>query len=237
MSDLIYEKQHTLLMRDCDTFGRLKPSVILALFQDSSEALTEGWGVGLDAMLEKGIGWVAAKLECSVLTRLPRHAEIVTVRGWAARSRTGIYPFRYEILDADGTICVSGTSIWVLSDLSTHSMLSEKVPRLTLPTPEPPDTPMPRMRAIAQPVSPHHTPRRVQFSELDINGHLTNTRYVDWMTDLIPRSFHASHPFTGLRIDYRRETFPEEEILLDWEHTDNRIFCASEGRFAAEINF
>ena len=236
MSELIYEKKHSLLMRDCDMFRRLKPSAMLAMFQDCSEALTEGWGVGLDAMLERGIIWVAARVSCEV-KRLPVHRETVTIRGWAARSRSGICPFRYFIEDESGAECASGMSMWVLSDLRTHSMMSPSVPRVKLPTPEPEDAPMPRLGAIRPPEAKRHTTRKVLFSETDINGHLTNTRYVDWMTDLAEPAFHKTHPMTGLRIDYRSETFPEEEITLDWSLTDDRLWCASEGRFSAEITF
>lgn len=237
MDELIYEKQHTLLMRDCDMYRRVKPSVVLALFQDCSEALTEGWGVGLEYMLDRGVIWVAARLECDVPGRLPRHAETVTVRGWATRCRSGIFPFRYELLGGDGETLVTGCSMWVLSDLASHSMMSPNIPKITLPTPEPDNAPLPRLSAIRPPVEPQHTPRKVRFSEVDINGHLTNTRYIDWMTDLPDREFQRTHPMTGLRIDYRRETFPDEEIVLDWELTEQRLWCASEGRFAAEIRF
>ena len=237
MDELIYEKQHTLLMRDCDMHRRVKPSTVLALFQDCSEALTEGWGVGLEYMLDRGVIWVAARLECGVIGRLPEHTETVTVRGWATRCRSGIFPFRYEILGAAGEKQVEGCSMWVLADLENHSMMSPNIPKITLPTPEPADTPRPRMPAILPAADPRHTPRRVQFSEVDINGHLTNTRYVDWMTDLVDHEFHRTHPMTGLRIDYRRETFPDEEIVLDWELTEQRLWCASEGRFSAELRF
>lgn len=236
MSDLIYEKKHTLLMRDCDMFGRLKPSAMLAMFQDCSEDLTEGWGVGLDAMLARGVIWVAAKVGCTV-TRLPRHGESVTVRGWAARSRSGICPFRYFLEDENGEECANGVSMWVLSDLQSHSMMSDSIPLIKLPTPEPDDAKLPRFRSIRRPEAQEHTLRRVRFSETDFNGHLTNTRYIDWLTDLIDPAFHRMHPTKGLRIDYRAETFPNEEIMLDWSLTDERLWCASEGRFTAELRF
>lgn len=236
MSDLIYEKKHTLLMRDCDMFGRLKPSAMLAMFQDCSEDLTEGWGVGLDAMIAKGIIWVAAKVGYTV-TRLPQHGETVTVRGWAARSRSGICPFRYILEDESGAECASGVSMWVLSDLATHSMMSSHIPVIKLPTPEPDDAKLPRFRSIRRPETQEHTLRRVLFSETDFNGHLTNTRYIDWLTDLIDPAFHRTHPTRGVRIDYRAETFPNEEIMLDWNLTEERLWCESEGRFTAEILF
>ena len=237
MDELIYEKEQTLFMRDCDMYKRIKPSVVLAMFQDCSEALTEGWGVGLEAMLKRDVIWVAAKVECSVLSRLPEHTETVLVRGWATRCRSGIFPFRYELLDRAGERLVEGCSMWVLSDLSTHSMMGPNIPKISLPTPEPEGTRLPRMTAICPAVHPQYASRRVLFSEVDINGHLTNTRYIDWIMDLADSRFHETHPFKGLRIDYRRETFPEEEIALDWELTEERLWCASSGRFSAEIRF
>ncbi len=235
--DIYYEKRSPLLMRDCDMFRRIRPSAVLAMFQDCSEALTEGWGVGLDVMLEKGIIWVAAKAECTVTGRLPEHGETVAVRGWAGRSRGGIYPFHYVMTDAAGREIVTGCSLWVLSDLRTHSMLGSAVPRLDLPTPEPEGAPLPRMRPVKPPASCGHTPRRVAYSETDINGHLTNTRYMDWVCDLADAGFHKAHPMTGLRINYRAEIFPEQEVILDWDLTEERLWCAAAGRFEAALFF
>ena len=223
-------------MRDCDMYRRLRPSVLLAMFQDCSEALTEGWGVGLEAMISRGIIWVAAKTGCTVM-RLPTHGEPVVIRGWAGRCRSGIYPFRYTIDDENGTRLIDGCSLWVLSDLETHSMLAPNVPRIDLPTPEPENAPLPRMSPVKPAREPLHTPRRVQYSEVDINGHLTNTRYLDWVCDLADEKFHRTHPVTGLRVNYRAETFPEEEIMLDWELTEQRLWCASAGRFEAMLLF
>ena len=236
MERLYYEKKLTVLMRDCDMFRRLKPSAMLSMFQDCSEDLTEGWGVGLDAMMEKGIIWVAAKVTCTV-HRLPEHCDEITVRGWAGRTRGSICPFHYEMWSAEGELLVTGCSMWVLSDLETHSMMSPNVPSLDLPTPDAPNTRLPRMGAILPPAEFETTTRKVQFSEVDINGHLTNTRYVDWMCDLPTREFHQTHPMTGIRLNYRAETFPDEEIALDWRCDDDRLWCRSAGRFEAQISF
>lgn len=236
MDTIIYEKTHTLLMRDCDMFRRLRPSTILTMFQDCSEALTEGWGVGLDAMLARGLIWVAARAGCTV-NRMPLHAETVTIRGWAGRSRSGIHPFHYSLLGQDGETLVTGCSLWVLSDPEEHSMLSGRVPKLTLPTPEPEKAPLPRFRAIHPDGPLHTTTRQVTFSETDINGHLTNHRYMDWICDLAEPSFHGSHPVTALRIDYRAEIMPCEEVPLEWSLSEEQLYCASPGRFCAVLSF
>jgi acyl-ACP thioesterase len=116
-------------------------------------------------------------------------------------------------------------------------MMSANIPKISLPTPELEGTPMPRMSPIKSPEEFRETARPVLFSETDINGHLTNTRYVDWICDLAPMEFHRDHPMRGLRINYRAETFPGENVPLRGSLDDTRLWCASPSRFEAEISF
>ncbi len=236
MDELYYCEKRKVLMRDSDCFRRLKPSVMLTMAQDGFETLTEGWGMGLGAMMSRGVIWVAAKMSYTV-SRLPLHEEDIEIRCWAGRCRAGIFPFQCRIEDRLGNELVRGVSLWVLSDMESRSMLSGNIPRITLPTPEPEGTRIPRIPAIRPPEELEHTVRRVMFSETDINGHLTNTRYLDWVTDLLEPAFHREHPMKGLRVEYRGEIAPEEEVGLDWAASDERLYCASAGKFSAEILF
>ncbi len=233
---LYYEKDFHIAMRDCDRFRRLRPSAVLNMFQDCSEGLTEGWGVGLGHMLDNGFIWVVARIACEVNT-MPRHGQYVHFRGWAGRSQMGIYPYEYHLTDDNGHELLSGSSLWAIASVETHSMMSKDVPRLSLPSPTGEVSRLPRMKFIATPQEYATAHRRVLFSETDINGHLTNAKYMDWVCDLVPPDFHEAHPMAGLRIDYRAECRPEEGIPLDWAVDDTRLWCRSDGRFSAEIWF
>ncbi|MCD8321994.1 MAG: thioesterase [Oscillospiraceae bacterium] len=233
---LLYEKTFDVTMRDCDMFRRLKPSAVLTLFQDCSEDLTENWGVGLDCMLDSGFIWVVARVSCQVKA-LPCHGQPVTFRGWAGRSQMGIYPYSYHLLDQEGRELITGSSLWTIADVQTHSMMGSNVPRLTLPSPEGEDSFLPKMRRIPNPASFQTVSRQVRYSETDINGHLTNAKYLDWVCDLAPQEFHRTHPMTGLRIDYRAECRPGEDIALDWALDDTCLWCRSQDRFTAAVFF
>ncbi len=234
--DMEYEKTFEILMRDCDRYRRLKPAAALAMFQDCSETLIEGWGVGLEAMLARGAGWVAAKIGCDV-ERLPRHGDTVTVRGYACRSRGAIHPFRYRMEDRAGRRLVTCCAMWVLVDMEARSMLTANVPSVVLPSPEPEDAHMPRMTPIEPEPVFETVRRRALFTDTDMNGHLTNTRYLDWVCDLPGAAYHESRETTGFRIDYRSEIAPDEEAVLEWAAGERRIWCRCPGRFDAEIRF
>lgn len=236
MDELVYRKEHRVLMRDCDRFQRLKPSVMLTMFQDGSETLTEGWGVGLGSMIARGAMWVAAKLEYTVF-RPPLHEESIVIRARAGRSRASLHPFYCGIEDMEGRTLAEGVSLWVLSDWESRSMLSPRIPKIQLPTSSPADERLPRIPTVTKPETWERTVRRVRFSETDINGHLTNSRYLDWMTDLADGEFHRTHPMKGLRIEYRGEIGPDEEVALNYALSDERLWCEAEGKFAAELLF
>ncbi len=233
---IYYEKTQTVFMRDCDMFKRLKPSAILTMFQDCSEDLTEGWGVGLDVMLEQGFIWVVAKVACQV-ERLPEHGDVVHIRGWARRNRLGLFPYHIDIMDEAGETLISGDTMWVLSDVEQHTMLSARVPQVVLPSPEGPGERLPHMAHIQTPETFQRSSRRAMYSEMDINGHLTNNKYMDWVCDLADPAFHAQHPMKGMRIDYHAEILAGEEVSLEWDLTDQHLWCRSADRFEAMISF
>ena len=70
--------------------------------------------------------------------------------------------------------------------------------------------------------------RRVRYSELDCNGHLSNTKYLNWMEDLLPTQWHRDHALSKVHICYLNEARADQEIALSWVLEDEAL--ALEGR-------
>jgi len=64
--------------------------------------------------------------------------------------------------------------------------------------------------------------RQVWYSELDRNGHMNNTRYLDWAMDLLPADFHREHPLRRATLCYLCEIREGDLIRLtkDMSETD-----------------
>jgi len=62
--------------------------------------------------------------------------------------------------------------------------------------------------------------RRVSFTDLDRNGHMNNTRYLDWVDDLLPADFHRGHTAQEFIICYHTEALEGQQLTLDWKLTD-----------------
>ena len=61
------------------------------------------------------------------------------------------------------------------------------------------------------------------YTELDKNGHVNNTRYIDWANDLPGSDFHKEHILKEMTVCYQSEACQGEEIVLDWQIADGPV--------------
>ena len=57
--------------------------------------------------------------------------------------------------------------------------------------------------------------RIVRYSDIDINGHVNNARYVEWVCDLLGEKYFSAHTARGLDINYVGEARMGEDIRLE----------------------
>jgi acyl-CoA thioesterase FadM len=63
--------------------------------------------------------------------------------------------------------------------------------------------------------------RQVRFTDLDVNGHMNNARYLDWLADLLPGSFHQTHMIRDMTLGYVSEALEGDELLQQWFLDEN----------------
>lgn len=235
--NMTYREKININVRVCDISGQMRPSGLLWLFQDASEVLTERRGVGPRTMEQRGLNWIVARLGCEC-ERLPVCEETVEMIAWADKPRMGIYPWQYQIRDAQGHTFVRGCALWVIFDSETRSMLSPNIPRLDLEEREPPDESFPWPKTLKLPKEmENQTIHRVSYRDCDLNGHANNACYLDWLCDLPEMDFHRAHSLKRLAIDYRAEAKPQEDVTLSWAMDGTTLLCRGEGKFLCRMDF
>jgi acyl-ACP thioesterase len=65
--------------------------------------------------------------------------------------------------------------------------------------------------------------RQVLFSDLDVNGHMNNTRYMEWCSDLLPAAFHRGHEPREFIVCYHAEALETQLLDLHYEISDDGI--------------
>jgi hypothetical protein len=129
----------------------------------------------------------------------------------------------YEVFDAEGRLLVSGGSAWTTMDLSSRSICAvpEEVSKRFPENPRPCDAFVGRIIPRLKGDSATSCLLRVRRDDLDINGHVNNTRYLSWLMETLPPTPMLSREGeTGveplvprlLDITFRAECFPQEEL-------------------------
>lgn len=190
---------YTFVIRgtDTDCEDRLHLFALLSYMQESAyfNAGTGGLGTGeLDSL---GLCWMLIRLSVR-LRELPRWGGIVTVKTWSRGCRRLTWVRDYEFFDQDGVLFGAASSEWLIADARSHRPQKPDI----LPTASrhavsaeaalPDDVRRPSRLEI----HPDDSPVLVQyadFSDIDRNRHVNNTRYAAWC-------MNAVHAFAGERV-------------------------------------
>ena len=213
----VYRQSFVLNDMSLDCFGRLKLSALLYYIQEVSGHHSRLLGADYDTLAAKRLFWAVTRHRVQI-TRLPRQGETITLETWPMPTTKVAYPRSIVAFDKDGNELFRAISLWVLMDLDTRGMVlpgkSGVIVDGTLTGSE-----LDLPRALIPKDMTCQSSRTVTFSCLDRNGHMNNTRYLDWVVDILPADFHADHAPTEFIICYHSEALEGQTVSLDWKLT------------------
>ena len=216
----IYEKELRLLTADTDMWRHLRPSVLAGFLQSAATAHAGQLGAGTQATLDRGVLWIVARMAVEI-RRMPGCDEDVLLRTWPGPARHTLFPRYYEMLSPGGDTLLQASSIWLLMDAKDRRMVSARDAGIQVEgLVRGGELPLPTRIGRFPSLPAERSERTVRYSETDVNGHLNNTRYLDWADDLLSPEFHRSHTLRSLWVEYRSEirlgqTAELESILED----------------------
>ena len=224
----IHRQNFTIDPFHLDRFGRCKGSALLAFAQEAAEAHSMILSTDWDTLHQKGLFWAVIRQKLQV-TRLPRLGELITVETWPMPTTRVAYPRSTVAYDENGNEVFRAISLWVLMDESTRMMIlpgkSGIAVRGTLRGGELPPPGSLTVRNLDRLYQ-----RPVCFSDLDRNGHMNNTRYLDWVMDLLPSSFHRDHPLREVTLCYLSEAREGEQLRLSWDMQEGPVLTVEASR-------
>ena len=223
----IYSQSFTLSDVHVDCFGRLKTSMILYFAQEVAGKHFEELAMDYDAMLTQGLFWAITRHKVQV-TRLPRHGEKVRIETWPMPTTRTAYPRSTVAYDQQGNELFRTMSLWILMNFDSRAMvLPDKSGVNVEGTLRGNELAAPRSVAL-KPMA-NRMERQVRFTDLDRNGHMNNTRYLEWIDDILPSRFHGEHPLADVTLCYLNEAREGQNLHITWD-TD------SEGTLLVDIH-
>lgn len=212
----IYQKSFLIPSFATDRFDRLKCSYLLGLAQEVAGDHSALLGADYS---HTRLYWVITRQRVQI-TRLPAAGETITLETWPMPTTRVAYPRSTIAYDEQGAELFRSISLWVLMDPESRAMVLPgksgvqvdgllRGSELAVPGSLAPGT----LTNTAQ--------RTVYYTELDVNGHMNNARYLDHLADLLPGSFHENHVIRDMTLGYLAEAREGDTLLQQWQLEEN----------------
>lgn len=214
---MIFTNTYTIGMEDIGYNNEATNKAILSFLEDIAclHSATAGYGV-MDINTKKR-AWLLLDWRLEVMRR-PVYDEVITVDTWS-RGFDRISAFRdFHIRDEKGTIIAKASSRWLLTDTEkrrpvrlnsdiTEPYMSED--RSAFSEEKSWDTY--DISAIQEKLCMEY---RVMRRDIDINKHMHNITYLEIAMEALPENVYGKALFNSVRIQYKKEIRPEENIKL-----------------------
>jgi acyl-ACP thioesterase len=216
MANEILTRPYHLMLSDVDRFRRLRLSVLFRMFQDLLVVHAEALGAGRAATLDRGFLWIVSKVRLE-FSRVPEYGEAVVLKTWPGKMGNVLFPRHYLLESAGGEALARASSLWALMDCEKRTPVVPKnngisVKDCTVGS----ELPLPS--AVLCPAPASVSRRSVLYSETDMNGHMNNSRYLDWADDCLDcldMDFHKTRTIKSLQINFLSEAVTGTAVRLE----------------------
>lgn len=229
----IYKQTFTVTPAHVDCFGRAKPSSLLYFAQEAAGGHCQELAVDWNTLAKQGLFWAVLRYRVQI-TRLPVTGEKITLETWPMPTTRSAFPRSTVAFDSKGRELFRIIGLWVLMDMHSRTMLLPGKSGLELPGTL-------RGGELATPGSVIPVPlentalRKVGYTELDRNGHMNNTCYMNWIDDLLPAAFHKEHPVTEFTLCYLSEAREGEQLQINWQLLDGPVLQVDAHRQRTDV--
>ena len=214
----IYQQNYEITDTYVDRYGRLRPAMILLLAQEAAGRHCDLLQVDYDTLGKRDLFWAITRHRVQI-TRLPTRGETIRLETWPMPTTRVAFPRSVIAYDQEGNECFRAVSLWVLMDRNTRNMiLPGKSGIVVSGTVRGTELALPNSLVPAK--YRNLGSRMVCYTDLDRNGHMNNTRCMDWIDDLLPSSFHKDHTAKEFTICYLSEAKEGYKLDLRWDFTE-----------------
>lgn len=238
----IYSREIEIQTTDTDFYDNLRPGAILQYFQAVGTAHAAQLNMGRDYLVEKyHASWILVRVWYHVLR--PIHAgEIMRMDTWHRGASGIIFNRDFEMYIGEEKVG-EGISAWVVADVDTRKMLRPSAIDTIAGAQVPQRVGNKQLKLIREPDEKVWVyDRCVRYGDIDVNGHMNNTRYADVLMDALSPEELKDRFISQLQLNYSQECLMGETMKISRFMDGANCYidgCCGDGerRFEAKLQF
>jgi len=222
----IWREDYRIRSYEVDCRNRLSILSMFSFMQEAASRHAASLGVSIQQLLAENYTWLLSRLKIKIADH-PGWNDQIQVNTWPSGTQQLFALRDFKMNSVDNQIIAAAISAWLVIDLQKRRpvRIAPFVKRLKpIEGSHVLDNRLDKLPAVNNPV--HEKRFVVRYSDLDINQHVNNVKFVEWVVEGIPAARLNTSVPSELEINFLAEAFHEDQILATCSPQDpgNTIF-------------
>lgn len=212
------KEEYEIEYQNVDYYGEYKYSDLLSKL--SNLATKNAIEIGLwNESFNGKYGWVLVK-QTLKLKRPLLIGEKLTV-STRAKGERKIQYFRTYDLKVNDEVIGGIYSIWTLIDIEKRRIVRPQKVGISIPECEEYPSFVEKYEPLLDIETKKVQTRKVSYSDIDLNKHMNNARYLEWVMDLLPQEKKQDFFIDEMTMHYLKEIAPKSRVDLYYGQEDD----------------
>ena len=234
----MYKEKFVVKKDEVDAFGEIRISKLMWHMQNVAESHAKKLKIDRDVLMKDNNIWVVVRYDM-VINRLPKLKEKYIISTHPGETKGFMFPRFFQVYDKHGNLLVNISSTWVVVNFNTRRIILHPFKDVSFPfKSESFDLDMPLK--INEEANYLVEKRSTKESELDMNIHINNTFYYDYILNTHDEAFYIDNKVKRILLNYEKEiTHPSEIEIYSNKNNPEVIIGKVDGNvsFLSKVEF
>jgi medium-chain acyl-[acyl-carrier-protein] hydrolase len=209
-----YENKRIIQAHEVDFTNRLRIDSLFIHLQDTAAAHADSLNLGYSALVKHDLGWVLSWAKVEIIS-FPEFGNEIRIRTWP-KKKFKLYSLRdFYIYDEKGQIIIRATTAWLPINIKSKRIID--ISRLPAPInyqeTESAINELPH-KIQAQNNRTFIFSRHMRYTDLDLNQHVNNIRYIELILDSFPKEQYKKFKMENISINFVSESGYNDELEI-----------------------
>jgi acyl-ACP thioesterase len=211
----IWEENLKIRYNETDINNRLKVKSIFDMLQNSATSHAEDMQIGWKNLLNTGLFWILSWIKLEIDT-YPKFDDEIIIKTWL-KGNYKFYALRdFLLYDKNGNLFCRATTAWLLINSKSKRITDLNNLPFEMPyfggghaldiVPE---------KILIENKKENAYMKKICYSDLDLNYHVNNAKYVEIILNIYPEKFHLENRIKSITVTYLSETKSNEELEIN----------------------
>ncbi|MBR3888858.1 MAG: hypothetical protein IKJ32_07150 [Clostridia bacterium] len=223
---MIVENKYIINEKQVNSAGEFRTQELFEILTEMGGIHSEMIGNGSDVLMAKKLSWVLLTWKIKFIKR-PKLNDEILVKTWVRKS-DGITSVRdFEVYNSEDEKIIIASSKWCLINLETRRPVRFDDDLSNAYAPEDKNAFGEELPRVKEPQEYELEKEYViQKEDIDVNGHVHNSNYLDVAFDIIPGFDESKKNYDNVLIEFKKEIMYEDNVRVHYKNEKDKDIVA-----------